>query len=975
MKYLLVLSIGLLSVFSVFAAPIADSDQAVRTAVAALLPQGSDEVSIMVWGPLSAGTEIRGTKEMALTAPADGYAVYIDLYPAANLFHAVQYAFVASASGEVTAVNASSPPQNYQDYRLFETVISRKLMAAENRRAPIPTVGSNPPTRGECFAVLMNGGYNNGNNHVRYWNDLQNIYVTIQYTYNFPENNIFVLCSDGLNPAPDQSNGQNSNPDFDNDGDADIMYPCLLNAVDAVFDSLAGLLTAGDKLFIFTTDHGSGTGGWDVVENLWNQQELTDAHFAELLAALPDCEIIFTLEPCYSGGFLDNAVFPPGPIIGSSACAYNQNSWAMGPNYVYDTYVFHWTAAVKGEDAYGVQVDADYNNNGIVTMDEAFRYAVEHDFENEDPQYDDIPNGIGQGVSLWPTGNGPYLCLAETAIDDIGGNNNGAADPGETVSVTLTLSNVGNAEATNISGFLTTVDPNLTITQNTALFPNLASFQQGTGIPDYIIDIAAGCPQGYVAACNLHLTADSNYVDDVTVSFVVGDIINSPTGPDDYGYLAYDPFDAPELPQYQWIEISPDSGGLGTEVPFVNDDQVFQYALPFDYKYYGVTYDSVSISTDGWVGMGYITSTDHTNSAIPTADGPPSMIAPFWEDLSPQRHNSGGVWQWYDALNHLFIVEYNHVEQYTPVGNFETFQIILYDPTFYPTVSNDGIIKMQFKAVSVSIQNECTLGIEDPSETDGIQYLYNGAYDEKAHTITNEFCLLFLPSLPPPALMVTAEPTTTPIVIPPGGGAFTFTGEVLNAGAVPADFDVWSLVTLPAGSQYGPLLLRLNVSLTPQQSLARDLTQNVPGGAPAGTYTYTLYAGNYATGAIITSDFFTFEKSAVDASGNVNDWNISGWDNEPVNSVTLPAFFHFSAASPNPFNPTTELTYSLNGSTVVDLVIYDIQGREVARLVEGMQSAGSHTVTFDASALSSGIYFARLTVDGQTASQKLLFLK
>jgi hypothetical protein len=245
----------------------------------------------------------------------------------------------------------------------------------------------------------MNGGYNQGNNHVRYWNDLSNIYIALNHGYGFPDENIIVLCSDGLDPAPDQSNGQNSNPDLDGDGDDDIMYSCVLSNIDMVFADLANNLTEANELFIFQTDHGSSSGGWNTVFNLWNYEELTDAHFAELLETLPDCEIICTFEPCFSGGFLDDIVVPPGPIVASSACRHDEYSWAMN-NLEYDEYVFHWTAAVNWEDAYGEPVDADYNEDGIITMDEAFIYAETHDVQPEDPQYGDYPENLGSNISL-----------------------------------------------------------------------------------------------------------------------------------------------------------------------------------------------------------------------------------------------------------------------------------------------------------------------------------------------------------------------------------------------------------------------------------------------------------------------------------------------------------------------------------------------------------------------------------------------
>jgi hypothetical protein len=167
-----------------------------------------------------------------------------------------------------------------------------------------------------------------------------------------------------------------------------------------VFAELADTLDGGSELFIFQTDHGSQVSGWETLFNLWDQEELLDSHFAELLEALPDCEIVCTFEPCFSGGFLDDIVVPPGPIVASSACRHDEYSWAM-ENLEYDEYVFYWTAAVNGEDAYGEPHDADFNDDGIVTMDEAFIYAEAHDEQSESPQYGDYPEGIGAIFSLW----------------------------------------------------------------------------------------------------------------------------------------------------------------------------------------------------------------------------------------------------------------------------------------------------------------------------------------------------------------------------------------------------------------------------------------------------------------------------------------------------------------------------------------------------------------------------------------------
>ena len=372
-------------------------------------PIDFDEVFLYVWGPISKGEEIFSTKDHILDAPEKGYVFYIDLYPRANLFHPVQYIFLSESIGEFIVKDAMSPPLNFADYQMIETSMGELFTSVQNRRAPIPEAKNSLPMNGwfdKRYAVLMNGGHSMGSNHVRYWNDLSNIYITLNYVYEYPDENIIVLCSDGLDPAPDQSNGQNSDPDLDGDGDDDIVYSCVLSNVDMVFEELADILTEGSELFVFATDHGSSSGEWNTLFNLWNMEELTDAHFAELLDALPDCEVVCTFEPCYSGGFLDDVVVPPGPVVASSACRHDELSWAMN-NLEYDEYVFHWTAAVKGEDAYGTPVDADFNQDGFITMDEAYIYAEAMDVQPESPQYGDYPEDIGNEITLWPGSEPP----------------------------------------------------------------------------------------------------------------------------------------------------------------------------------------------------------------------------------------------------------------------------------------------------------------------------------------------------------------------------------------------------------------------------------------------------------------------------------------------------------------------------------------------------------------------------------------
>lgn len=78
---------------------------------------------------------------------------------------------------------------------------------------------------------------------------------------------------------------------------------------------------------------------------------------------------------------------------------------------------------------------------------------------------------------------------------------------------------------------------------------------------------------------------------------------------------------------------------------------------------------------------------------------------------------------------------------------------------------------------------------------------------------------------------------------------------------------------------------------------------------------------------------------------------------------------------PNPFNPSTQIDFSLPQTSDVQLTVYDMLGRRVATLVDGKQRAGQHSVTFDASNLSSGVYIYQLKTDGFSKSKKMLLVK
>ena len=89
----------------------------------------------------------------------------------------------------------------------------------------------------------------------------------------------------------------------------------------------------------------------------------------------------------------------------------------------------------------------------------------------------------------------------------------------------------------------------------------------------------------------------------------------------------------------------------------------------------------------------------------------------------------------------------------------------------------------------------------------------------------------------------------------------------------------------------------------------------------------------------------------------------------------LPNIFVLYQNYPNPFNPTTTISYQLSAKDFITLNIFDILGREVATLLNEVKEAGNYSVKFDASKLSGGMYFAKLTTEHESQIKKILLIK
>ncbi len=95
----------------------------------------------------------------------------------------------------------------------------------------------------------------------------------------------------------------------------------------------------------------------------------------------------------------------------------------------------------------------------------------------------------------------------------------------------------------------------------------------------------------------------------------------------------------------------------------------------------------------------------------------------------------------------------------------------------------------------------------------------------------------------------------------------------------------------------------------------------------------------------------------------------------PVDGRSIPTAFSLSQNYPNPFNPSTTIEFRISNFGFVSLKVFDILGQEVATLVNEAKNAEEHSVRFDASGLSSGVYVYRLSAGSQMQSRKMMLVR
>ncbi len=120
----------------------------------------------------------------------------------------------------------------------------------------------------------------------------------------------------------------------------------------------------------------------------------------------------------------------------------------------------------------------------------------------------------------------------------------------------------------------------------------------------------------------------------------------------------------------------------------------------------------------------------------------------------------------------------------------------------------------------------------------------------------------------------------------------------------------------------------------------------------------------------LTSGIYSYRLKQIDFNGNFQYFNL----NNDV-SIGIPSKFEVYQNYPNPFNPSTKISFDLPIDGNVNVTVFDLSGKEIVTLINDVKTAGYYTIDFNASNLSSGIYFYRISAGNFTATKKMTLIK
>ena len=439
---------------------------------------GGSRVSSSV-GTLSDGAVVSlGFAGEEVKSPfSEYYFVFIDDCPSANWGHPARCVFVKSDLSAFAVLYVNMPAKATAggadvEMRVWgdahnESGMTMRTKSATRLGASGAKNGFHALSDGDasnCYALLVSGGYDESNNHGRYWNDICFAYNVLRQHYKLPRANIKVLWASG-NPGKDlcwknkpcgnlcnQWGFYDTNlSDFDEDGNSDINGAATCQNVVSAFQEYGNKLKSTDQLFVFVTDHGRdiSNANWDepAAICLWYDY-ITDVELAEATKSIK-CPVMFALETCYSGGMREEIRLSSKNRMIATADGYDSST---SGNVSFDIWTYNFLSALCGyypkgyypkvkdskeenEKWLSATIDvrdtgdvcnADRDGDGKVSFYEAAVFAIENNprtaanrntgWAIDDPKYSESTANLGKKLFMTQYADAPAVVVRDKVL-------------------------------------------------------------------------------------------------------------------------------------------------------------------------------------------------------------------------------------------------------------------------------------------------------------------------------------------------------------------------------------------------------------------------------------------------------------------------------------------------------------------------------------------------------------------------------
>ncbi len=502
----------------------------------------------------------------------------------------------------------------------------------------------------------------------------------------------------------------------------------------------------------------------------------------------------------------------------------------------------------------------------------------------------------------------------------------GYLTPGETEELIVEVFNRGRGIADPVTIELTTIDPYVTLSTAITTTGSIASWSAASNASDpFVADVASGCPIGHEVDFTLTIDQDG-YISTEVFSLIVGTPTvffadNAESGMGNWTVSSSWGLDN-DNPHGGSYSFSDSPGGNYTN----NRTAVMTLSQPVNLS------DATSVWLDLWARWDIESNYDFCQIEVSTNGSSWTPVAGQYtvagSGIGVQPNGQPG----YEGTQVAWAHEFIDLNAYAG-GSYFKFR--------FEFKSDGGVVGDGFFADDVQL-----LGFTDqpPPEnvTVDLTYLYGSP-------------------------------------VPIGGGYIGLDIALENLETQSVNFDLWVAIEYEGGAP--TTIAQRNLTFPAGHTIYRPaMNWPIPASWAAGEYMFWGRVGNHPS-QIWDESGFPFTKDGVTGIPNFVPFLSSNYPNpldeidNPGSVSNRPDEFMLVEIHPNPFNPTTVLSYQLQAASRVNLAVYDISGRKVAELVEGYRDAGIHEVTFDASNLASGVYIYRFEAGNFNANGKMVLMK